>query len=101
MNAIEVAHNPEAQRFECRLDGHLAVAEYEREPGRIRFTHTRVPEALAGQGVGGRLARAGLESARAEGLEVIPLCSFIAGYIRKHPEYRPLVHADYRATVGE
>ncbi|MFP5504097.1 MAG: GNAT family N-acetyltransferase, partial [Candidatus Sericytochromatia bacterium] len=53
----------------------------------------------AGRGVGSQLAKAGLECARAEGLEVEPVCSFIAGYIRKHPEYRPLVHADYRASV--
>jgi predicted GNAT family acetyltransferase len=32
-----------------------------------------------------------LDYARTQGLQVVPLCSFIAGYIRKHPEYQDLV----------
>lgn len=86
-----IYHNPPAGRFELEQDGLLAVLEYQLEPGRIVFTHTGVPPALEGRGLGSRLARAGLDYAHAQGLKVVPFCSFIAGYIRKHPEYEQLL----------
>ena len=86
-----VIHNPGAGRFEFQKDGHLAVLEYHVSDGKIVFTHTGVPKALGGQGIGALLARSGLDYARAQSYAVEPLCSFIAGYIRKHPEYESLV----------
>jgi hypothetical protein len=84
-------HNPEAGRFEIEKDDSVAVLEYLLQEGKIVFTHTGVPPALEGQGIGSRLARAGLDHARAQGLKVVPLCSFIAAYIQKHPEYQGLL----------
>jgi predicted GNAT family acetyltransferase len=84
-------HNPQAGRFELEKDGHLAVLDYQLAEGKIIFTHTGVPAAVEGQGIGSSLARAGLEYARAHGLKVVPLCSFVAAYIRRHPEYQDLV----------
>jgi uncharacterized protein len=88
---LMVIHNPEAGRFEFQKDGHLAVLEYRLSDGKIVFTHTGVPDALGGQGVGSLLARAGLDYARAQSYDIVPLCSFIAAYIQKHPEYKDLV----------
>ena len=88
---ITVEHNPQAGRFVIKNDGHLAVLKYQLADGKIIFTHTGVPEALGRQGLGSMLARAGLEYARVQSLTVVPLCSFIAGYIQKHPEYQDLV----------
>jgi predicted GNAT family acetyltransferase len=88
---LTVKHNPKARRFEVGKDSHLAVLEYQLAEGKIIFTHTGVPEALGGQGIGSRLAVAGLDYARSQSLTVVPLCSFIAGYIQKHPEYKNLV----------
>jgi uncharacterized protein len=86
-----VNHNLGAERFEFQKDGHLALLEYHLSDEKIVFTHTEVPEALSGQGIGVLLACAGLDYARDQSLAVVPLCSFIAGYIQKHPEYRNLV----------
>jgi len=86
-----VKHNPQAGRFEVEKDGQLAVLEYRLVDGKIIFTHTGVPEALGGQGIGSYLAVAGLDHARAQALAVVPLCSFVAWYIQKHPEYQDLV----------
>jgi predicted GNAT family acetyltransferase len=88
---VHVVHNPQARRFEIRKDGFLAVLEYQLTEGKITFTHTGVPEALGGKGVGSSLAAAGLDYARAQSLTVLPLCPFIAGYIQKHPEFQNLV----------
>jgi predicted GNAT family acetyltransferase len=73
------------------MDGHLAELDYQRTGNEILFTHTGVPSALEGRGIGSALARAGLEYARAEGLTVVPLCPFVRSYIDRKPEYQPLV----------
>jgi uncharacterized protein len=86
-----VINNTAAHRFEIRVGDDLAFAEYVLDGGRIVFTHTLVPEALGGQGLAGRLAKAGLDYAASQELKVVPRCSYIAGYIGKHPEYAPLV----------
>jgi len=93
----EVVDVPEASRYELRLGGHLVgLAAYRRRNGRIVFTHTEVDESLAGRGFGSRLAAAALEEARRAGLDVVPLCPFIAHYIERHPEYEQLVASGYR-----
>jgi predicted GNAT family acetyltransferase len=89
--AIEVVNNLGAGRFEVRVGGALAFAEYHLRGRTITFTHTDVPPALEGRGIGNALARTALEHARAEGLRVVPLCPFIAAFIRRHREYQPLV----------
>jgi predicted GNAT family acetyltransferase/glutaredoxin len=93
-----VVNVPEASRYELRAgDRVIGEAAYHRRNGRIAFTHTEVDEALEGQGLGGRLAATALDDARRQGLEVVPLCPFVARFIERHPEYEDLVAADYRA----
>ena len=87
----DVRHNPVEKRFELELDGALAVLEYEIDGGKFIATHTGVPFALEGRGIASRLARAALEYARTHELKVVPLCSFVAGYLSKHPEYADLL----------
>lgn len=86
-----VHDNKDRQRYELLQDGHLAIAAYERDGDTIIFTHTVVPDALRGMGVGSTLVKAALEDARSRGLKVVPQCPFVAAYIAKHPEWRDLV----------
>jgi predicted GNAT family acetyltransferase len=95
--AVEVADNPGESRFEITCDGELAgFAAYKRQPGVISFSHTEVDDKFEGRGLGSKLAKAVLDAAREEGLDVLPFCPFIAGWIGKHPEYLDLVPADQR-----
>ncbi|QNE32056.1 N-acetyltransferase [Sphingomonas sp. NBWT7] len=86
-----VRDNRAEQEFELDLDGYRAVAAYQREGDRIVFTHTVVPPAIEGRGVGSKLIRAALDSARDQALKVVPQCPFVAAFIRKHPAYRDLL----------
>jgi len=53
--------------------------------------HTYVPEVFRGRGVAEKLCKAGFEYAKANGLRVVPSCSYISGaYLKRHPEYEPL-----------
>lgn len=88
---VTVIHDPAAQQFRAGAGAETAVLHYRSTPGRITFLHTEVPEALRGQGIGQRLAHAGLEHAKAEGLRVKLICPFVRSYVEKHREYQPLV----------
>ena len=96
-----VRDNPEKHRFEIDLgDGSFAVAEYTLPAGKIMFTHTEVPPAREGQGLGSLLIRTALASARARGLEVIPVCPFFAAYIKRHPEEQDLLDPAWRKILS-
>ena len=97
---IAVVNNEAASRFEASLGDAVAFTEYRLRDGEIILPHTVVPEEFAGHGVGGKLATAALSYAREQGLEVIPTCSFIAGYITKHPEWHDIVAPSFRARLG-
>jgi predicted GNAT family acetyltransferase len=97
---IEVTDNPQASRLEAHLGEETAFAEYRRRPDGMVFPHTVVPKAFEGKGVGSALVKAGLQMARDEGLKVIPLCSFFAGWLARHPEHWDEVHPKYRDRVG-
>jgi predicted GNAT family acetyltransferase len=87
---------PEASRYELRLaDRLIGLAAYRRRDGRIAFTHTEVDESCERRGFGSRLAAAALDDARRQGLEVVPLCPFIAHFIERHDEYAGLVASSY------
>jgi hypothetical protein len=90
-NESGVRHNVAASRFEVEVDGRLAVAEYEMREGTMTMTHTLVPPELRGRGLAEKLVRAALEHAKAEGLRVVPACSYVATFIKRHPEYQALV----------
>jgi predicted GNAT family acetyltransferase len=97
---LDVVMNEATHRFEVRIGDDVAFAEYRLSPDHITLPHTVVPDAFAGKGVGGALARAALGYAREHRLSVKPTCSFMAGYITKHPEYHDLVHPDFRERLG-
>lgn len=87
----KVQDNRSEQEFTLDADGGRAVAAYQREGDVIVFTHTHVPPRLEGRGIGSRLIRGALDSARDEGLRVVAQCTFVAAFIDKHPEYRALL----------
>jgi predicted GNAT family acetyltransferase len=91
MTIPEIRHDPDNSRFSATTEGGEAALEYMRDGKRITFTHTGVPPESEGQGIGGALAKAGLEYARSEGLEVRPMCPFVADFVKRNPEYQPLV----------
>lgn len=90
----DVRNNEAEGRYELTVDGQLAIAAYDRREGALVFTHTQVPEALEGQGVGSGLVKPALADARARNLKVVPLCEFVAAYMEHHPEDQDLLALD-------
>jgi predicted GNAT family acetyltransferase len=96
---FNVTNNETEHRYEVIADGMIAISEYELGDGEIVFTHTEVPVALEGRGIGSALARAAFADARARSLTVVPRCPFIREYIRRHPEYLDLVNERSRDAI--
>jgi uncharacterized protein len=86
-----VTNNREKKQFELEAGGRTALAAYRLEGRTISFTHTEVPVALEGQGIGSRLIKGALDQVRAEGLKVEPLCAFVRHYIDTHAEEQDLL----------
>lgn len=85
-----------ASRFEAWVGGRFAgFADYQRGEALVVYPHTEVEPWFEGQGVGGALARAALDDARARGLRVVATCPFISGWLKRHPEYLDL---EYRSA---
>ena len=84
---MSVTHNAAQQRYELLVDHGLAIAAY-REQGKSRvFTHTEVPPEDEGKGIGARIVKGALEDTRQQGFKIVPACSFVVAYVRRHPEF--------------
>jgi uncharacterized protein len=92
MSEPEVVDDPTRSQFEILVDGRPAgLAAYRLRPKSIVFLHTEIADEYEGKGLGGVLVRAALDSARARGLQVVPSCPFVRGWIERHPDYADLV----------
>ena len=83
-------HDQPNCRFSTVVDGHLCVLTYQLNGKIATFVHTGVPEAVGGRGIAAALTKFSLDTARAAGWQVIPRCSYVDVYIRRHPEYQEL-----------
>ena len=83
--------NTEMKRYEFRINGHLARSEYIKTADKIFLTHTEVAPELEGRGIAAALTEAVLRDIEAKGLQLVPLCPYLAGYLKRHPEWKKLV----------
>jgi len=90
LEQIQVTHNPAERRFETWIDNKLSKLDYIQDGKNFVITHVGVDPSLRGQGVAGKIVKVGLEYAKEYSLRVIPMCSYAAAYIRRHPEYAEL-----------
>jgi predicted GNAT family acetyltransferase len=85
----QVNHDAAAHRFTAEVDGERAVLDYTLAAGVMTITHTGVPQPIEGRGIAGELMREALSTARSNGWRVVPVCSYAAAYIEKHPTEAP------------
>jgi predicted GNAT family acetyltransferase len=82
-----VRNNTTLHRYELDVGEAMAFANYRLAPGVVIITHTETPPALRGRGIASRLVKGALEQIQADGLKVVAGCSFVADYLRDHPEF--------------
>lgn len=78
-------------KFELTSEGQVAYLEYNLTGKVLQLIHTEVPEPLRGKGVASELAKSALDWAQDRDLRVDVVCPYVAGYVKKHPEYSGLL----------
>jgi uncharacterized protein len=92
MPPLNVVHDGPAQHFHATVEGLRCVVDYQLRDGVMWVTHTGVPPALEGRGIAAALVKQALAWADAMGLKVVPQCSYVRVYMRRHPETLHLMH---------
>lgn len=87
LEELTITNNPAENRFEVLIEGKLSKLDYIEDGDTIVMTHVGVHPDHRGGGVAGKITQSALEYARAKSLRVIPMCSYIAAYIRRNPQY--------------
>ena len=93
-NELVLKDNTDRKQFELIVDGHTARIEYMIMANKIFLTHTEVPRALEGKGVGSKIVKLAFDEIEKRGLKLIPLCPFVAKYLTKHPEWKKILADD-------
>lgn len=94
MTDYTAKHDPQNAKYTVDLEGgYQAFATYSDREGVRYILHTEVPNALRGGGYGKILMEAVLAKMEADGVEVVPLCSYARIYMKRHPEWNHLLPA--------
>ena len=88
---IEIRHNPAAKRFEATVDKLLCRCDYRMHGSTMMLVHTEVPPQHEGKGFASMLVRAAFDYAKANEMDVLPVCSYVSAWARRHPEVEPLL----------
>ena len=88
---LELIKNSARHRFEMTVAGQIAYISYKEIPGRMTLIHTIVPPELEGQGVATAIIEKALDYLKTNQLKLIPMCPFVAAYIKRHPEWNKIV----------
>jgi predicted GNAT family acetyltransferase len=81
-----VRDNRDTSRYELDVGGQIVFAIYRRDGSTLYIRHVEAPPNLRGTGAAGRLMEGIVEIARAERLRIVPLCSYAAAWMRRHPQ---------------
>ncbi|WOC11736.1 GNAT family N-acetyltransferase [Gordonia sp. MP11Mi] len=94
---ISVTHLAERERYRADLvdddSGPVEVGyiDYTTDGVNLALTHTVIYDRWGGRGFAAELVKQVLDDIRANGRSVVPVCTYVASYLEKHPEYSDLV----------
>ena len=82
----DVSDNPASGRLEMVEAGQIVFADYRRDGRRLIIDHVEAPMALRDTGAAGRFMEGLVVEARRQGVKLVPLCSYAALWLRRHPQ---------------
>ena len=88
---MSVEHDARRHRFHLPAGRGEAYLDYRVvDAGTLDFRSTYVDPALRGRGLAAEVVKEALDHARASGKRIVPTCSYVRAYLRRHPEYADL-----------
>lgn len=86
---VEVHDDPGRSRFDILVDGEQAGFSLYTHPaedtaGQRIFYHTVIDDRHAGRGLAGTLTRTALRTSVDEGWRIVPVCPYVARWLRDH-----------------
>lgn len=87
----QLIDNEAKKQYEIHVDGSIVRIEYIKAKDKIYLTHTEVPKEMEGKGLASAIVNLVLEDIKSKDLTLVPMCPFVAMYIKRHPEWRNLV----------
>ncbi|MCY1158324.1 MAG: N-acetyltransferase [Citricoccus sp.] len=94
---LRVVRDPDRGRIELwqreQFIGFLGYTEQTVEDQTVVvLQHTIIDEAFGRRGYARALVTIVLERLKAEGFLIVPECSYVQDYLRRYPEYQPMVY---------
>jgi len=98
----KVVHNTESHRYEIWLgDERIGIADYSLMPGERHFVHTEVNKEHQGKNYAAILMREALKDVRENTKDkVVPVCSYVVMYMKRHPETHDLLKGSIDEAVA-
>jgi predicted GNAT family acetyltransferase len=85
-----VSYNEANKRYEMDVNGQTVYADVRRRDDTLFIDYVEAPPALRGKGAAGKFMKELMETIRQENVRVVPLCSYAAVWVSRHPEYQDL-----------
>ncbi len=94
MGEHKFTNNKEEQYFELYVDGQRSFIAYQMEGNKAYLSHTEVPEEQSGTGIAAELVERTFNYLDEHNLKVIPACSYVKTFLKRHPEWNRLLSKD-------
>ncbi len=92
---LKLVKNEDKMRFEMQYNNHLGFIDYEVRDNGIALTHTELEPEIQGTGAGMALVEKTLTYLKEHGQKVLPYCSYVFAFIKRHPEWKEIVAEDF------
>lgn len=88
---LELIDNKQQHNFELWLENKRSFIDYNKKGNKVYLLHTEVPKELEGRGVASALVEKTLKHLENENLKLVPLCTYVQSFLKRHPEWNRLV----------
>jgi predicted GNAT family acetyltransferase len=90
--SLEIKHNESDNKFYTIVDGFESYLRYLIVENNIMdFIKTYVPDELRNRGIAGEIVLKGLKYAEEKKFKIIPSCSYVATFIKRHKNFEHLI----------
>ncbi|EIJ40791.1 GNAT family N-acetyltransferase [Galbibacter orientalis] len=96
MNEVVINDNEFLRQYETRIDGKLAKIEYASQERKVFLTKLVIPEEVTDPNFKDEFITTVLKHIEEKKLSVVPTSPQIAGFLRKHKEFKDLLPVGIR-----